>query len=119
MTEQEETPDDWNRDDGGRFGPGNKGGPGRKPGTKVPSLKAALERAIVETLKGEGQEPRSILDALAQTALTMAKDGDFKFWKEIMDRIDGPVTQKVEQDQTIKVERMPTRSLEETEDGDP
>ena len=35
-----------------------------------------------------------------------------------MDRIDGPVTQKVEQDQTIKVERVPTRALEESEDGE-
>lgn len=115
----EQTTDDWCRDDGGRFGPGNKGGPGRKVGTKIPSLKAALERAIRDTLTDEGLEARSVLDALAQTALTMAKDGDFKFWKEIMDRIDGPVTQKVEQDQTIKVERVPTRALEESDDGSP
>ena len=118
MTDELETPDEWKRDDSGRFGPGNKGGPGRKPGTKVPSLKAALERAIMDTLTEEGVEPRSVLDALAQTALAMAKDGDFKFWKEIMDRIDGPVTQKVEQDQTIKVERVPTRALEDFTDGD-
>ena len=114
----EQAPDEYNRDEGGRFGPGNKGGPGRKLGTKVPSMKAALERAIIDTLRDEGEDPRSVLDALAQTALHLAREGDFKFWKEIMDRIDGPVTQKVEQDQTIKVERVPTRALEESEDGE-
>ena len=53
---EEQQPDEWRRDEGGRFGPGNKGGPGRKVGTKIPSLKA-LERAILDTLTDEGLDP--------------------------------------------------------------
>jgi len=112
-----EPDNEWNRDETGRFGAGNKGGPGRKVGTKVPSMKAALERAILDTLKEEGQEPRTILDALAQTALVLAKEGDFKFWKEIMDRIDGPVKQHVETEQTVTIERIATKPP--TEEDDP
>ena len=39
-------PDEYERDKAGKFGPGNRGGPGRKPGTKVPSLKSAIVRRI-------------------------------------------------------------------------
>tara|TARA_R110001583_G_scaffold86545_1_gene226033 strand:- start:1137 stop:1487 length:351 start_codon:yes stop_codon:yes gene_type:complete len=113
---EEHTDPDYNRDNGGRFGPGNKGGPGRKPGTKVPSMKAALERAILDTLREEGEEPRTVLDALAQTALVLAKEGDFKFWKEIMDRIDGPVKQHVETEQTVTIERVATKPPTEEDD---
>ena len=116
MTNEEETPEGYNRDGGGRFGDGNKGGPGRKLGTKVPSMKAALERAILDTLREEGEQPRTILDALAQTALVLAKEGDFKFWKEIMDRIDGPVKQHVETEQTVTIERIATK-LDTEEDN--
>lgn len=117
MTEQQDSSDDYNRDSLGRFGPGNQGGPGRRPGTKVPSFKAALERAVLESIKGDGMDARSVLDAMAVVGLQMARDGDFKFWREIMDRLDGPVTQRLETDQVVRVDRVPTRALEEAQDA--
>lgn len=98
------TSDDWNRDAAGRFGAGNKGGPGWEKGKPRLSLKAALERAIDESKRDEDQ--RTILDALARTALKQAAAGDFRFWKEIIDRFDGPIRQQIEQDQTIFIERV-------------
>ena len=99
--------DEWNRDQGGRFGPGNKGGPGWEKGRPRLSLKVALDRAIRESMREE--DGRSILDALAATAIKAAATGDFRFWKEIIDRLDGPVKQQIEQDQTITIERLARR----------
>jgi len=99
--------DEYQRDKAGRFGPGNKGGPGRKPGTKVPSLKSAIVRRIEESYREE--DGRSLVDALATVALRLAGEGDFRFWKEIIDRLDGPVKQQIEQDSTVFIERMSRR----------
>lgn len=95
--------DEFKRDDAGRFGKGNRGGPGRPVGSKGFSIKAAIERAIEESARDDG---RSVVDALARVAIKAAADGDFRFWKELIDRIDGPITQTIEQDQTIVIERV-------------
>ena len=68
---------------------------------------AALERAIADSMREE--DGRSILDALAATAIKAAAAGDFRFWKEIIDRFDGPIRQQIEQDQTITIERLTRR----------
>lgn len=99
-----EKTDDYKRNDKGWFAPGNKGGPGRPKGSKGFSIKAALDRAIEESYRDE--DGRSILDALARTAIKAAADGDFRFWKELIDRLDGPIKQQIEQDQTIFIERI-------------
>ena len=104
--------DEWNRQENGTFGPGNKGGPGRAIGSKFPSLKSALLRAIDETKNEE--TGRDIVDALAQTALQLAREGDFRFWKEIIDRLDGPIKQQIEQDSTVFIDRV-SRKLPEQE----
>jgi hypothetical protein len=104
---------EYARDLAGRFGPGNKGGPGRKPGTKVPSLKSAIIRRIEESYREE--DGRSLVDALATVALRLAGEGDFRFWKEIIDRLDGPVKQQIEQDSTVFIERLSRRAKTEDE----
>tara|TARA_R100000697_G_C5444277_1_gene195947 strand:+ start:672 stop:1001 length:330 start_codon:yes stop_codon:yes gene_type:complete len=96
--------DEWNKDELGRFGPGNKGGPGWTKGKPRLSLKSALTRAVSESMREE--DGRSVLDALAATAIKAAAAGDFRFWKEIIDRFDGPIRQQIEQDQTITIERL-------------
>lgn len=101
------------RDDQGRFTTGNPGGPGRPKGSKNFSIKSALEKAIEGTAKENGE---SILDTLARRALKEAAEGDFRFWKELIDRFDGPVKQQIEQDSTVFIERI-SRRLEEN-DGD-
>ena len=117
MSEQEEDKkqDEYKRDARGLFAPGTKAGPGRKKGSTGFSLKRALERAIEKT---ETEDGRSVLDALAVAAIKAAQQGDFRFWKEIIDRFDGPIRQQIEQDQTIFIERVSRqqRLLEEQED---
>lgn len=108
--------DPYNRDEAGRFGSGNPGGPGGVTGRKKFSLKAALERAIEET--HNEATGRTILDALAMSALKAAQEGDFRFWKEILDRFDGPIRQQIEQDQTIFIERISNMKKLAEEDSD-
>ena len=114
-TPDEPKPDEYKRDARGLFVAGNKAGPGRRKGTKGFSLKRALERAIEKT---ETEDGRSVLDALAVAAIKAAQQGDFRFWKEIIDRFDGPIRQQIEQDQTIFIERISRqqRLLEEQEE---
>jgi len=95
---------DFKRDDAGRFGKGNPGGPGRPKGSTGFSIKSALDRAIAESIREE--DGRSILDALARTAIKAAAEGDFRFWKELIDRLDGPIKQQIEQDSTVFIERI-------------
>jgi hypothetical protein len=40
------------------------------------------------------------------TALRAAQGGDFRFWNAILDRLDGPVKQHIEQEQTVWIERI-------------
>ena len=105
----------YNRDEAGRFGKGYQGGSGRPKGSTGFSIKAALDRAIAESMREE--DGRSILDALARTAIKAAADGDFRFWKELIDRLDGPIKQQIEQDQIVTIERI-TRQMEEDADAD-
>lgn len=113
MSEEQE--DEYKRDERGWFAPGTKGGPGRPKGKKGFSIKTALEKAIAKT---ETEDGRSVLDALAVTALKAAQQGDFRFWKELIDRFDGPIRQQIEQDQTVWIERVSrqARQLEHEDD---
>ena len=47
-------------------------------------------REIVEQDDGKAGK------ALAKAALRAALEGDYRFWKEIVDRLDGPIRQEVE-----------------------
>jgi len=101
-----DTPEDYARDGRGRFAEGNRGGPGRPKGSTGPSLKAALLRAIEESMRDDG---RDVLDVLARRIVREAAEGDFRFVKEIWDRLDGPVRQEQTIDQTVVVERVSRR----------
>ena len=79
------------RDDGmpvGRpFPPGESGNPQGRPITKP--LTEALKAALA---KDNGAAIRELVDV----AVKKAKEGDFKFWKEILDRIDGKPADRLE-----------------------
>ena len=67
--------------------PGQSGNPkGRPRGT---GLTDRL-RKLVE------QDGGKFADGLVQAAMKAALQGDFRFFKEIMDRLDGPVKQRIE-----------------------
>ena len=67
--------------------PGQSGNPGgRKKGTGITDRL----RKLVE--KDDGK----VANALVEAAIKAAKKGDFRFWQAIVDRVDGPVKQRLE-----------------------
>lgn len=76
------------------FKKGQSGNPkGRPKGTSITSrLKKLCEQA-----EGQGYE------AIAQAMFKAAMKGDFRFCKEIIDRIDGKIPDKVESDNETKI----------------
>lgn len=66
--------------------PGESGNPkGRPKGTSITDRL----RKIVERDDGK------VADALAQAAAKAALKGDFRFWNAILDRLEGPVPQRL------------------------
>lgn len=93
-----------------QFKPGQSGNPGGRP--KGQSITAKL-RAIVDADDG------AVAIALAEAAKKAALEGDFRFWKELCDRIDGPIRQQLDQTiQRIAVEFEGRASMLEGEDED-
>jgi hypothetical protein len=109
--------DSYQRDDKGRFVPGTPPGPGRPKGSKSFSLKTALLK-VIEDNGNDEDDYSKLLMLLARRAFREAGEGDFKFWKEIMDRLDGPVKQEIQADQTIVIERVSKRIQEDGDDQD-
>ena len=68
---------------GNRFPEGQSGNPkGRRP-----------ERPLTEALRDAlDANDGELIETLAHVAIDKAKGGDFRFFREIMDRIDGKVT---------------------------
>lgn len=66
--------------------PGQSGNPKGRP--KKPSMKAALDAAI--------DAKPEILQALISKGIQEALKGDFRYWREIFERLDGKVPTLVE-----------------------
>ena len=71
--------------------PGESGNPGGRP--KGTSITARL-RKLVEKNEGE------VADALCKAIVKAGLKGDYRFVKEILDRLDGPVKQQIEGNMT-------------------
>lgn len=67
--------------------PGESGNPGGRP--KGTSITARL-RKLVEQNEGE------VAEALCKAIVKAGLKGDYRFVKEILDRLDGPVKQQIE-----------------------
>jgi hypothetical protein len=78
------------------FKPGQSGNPKGKP--KGSGLTARLRKIVEES-------EHDVAGILLQAGVKAAIKGDFRFWKEILDRLDGPVTQKQDQDVTYRIVR--------------
>jgi hypothetical protein len=78
------------------FKPGQSGNPAGRP--KGTDLTTRLRKIVEESDQG-------VADALMRAAVKAALKGDYRFWKEILDRLDGPVTQKQDQDVTYRIVR--------------
>ena len=86
-----------NRRQDGTFGPGNQLGRQFRPGESGNPKGRPTERpftiALREALDANDGE---LVETLAQVAIDKALSGDFRYFKEIMDRTDGKVTDKVQ-----------------------
>jgi len=96
------------RDDNGRWQKGGGGGnPGGKPnhGKSMISLTARLKTLLQTPSQADGmEEGAQKADELIQIAYQAARRGDFRFFQEIFNRIDGKVADKtVLQEETIKL----------------
>ncbi len=83
------------RDDRGRFVPGN-GQSFAKNRDRINFNGRPPGRSLVDRLHAmldDGPDGERLADALIKTALDRALKGDFRFWREILERIDGKVPQ--------------------------
>lgn len=71
-----------------RFKPGNSASPGRPPGRTLTTI-------IREVLTDPDAKHGTKADALIALAMKRARAGDFRFFKEIIDRNDGKVAERV------------------------
>jgi hypothetical protein len=78
------------------FQPGQSGNPGGRP--KGRSLTAIIREVLdSNTIKGKPlPEGRTVADVLAEVFVAEALKGKFPFAKEVIDRADGKVVDKVE-----------------------
>lgn len=91
---------------------GTSGNPnGKKPGKTVTEQVKALLRA-------ESDKGASVLENLAAAGVQAALQGDFQFWKYLVDRIDGPVKQVVEATMNQLVVQFEEESDEPVTDND-
>ena len=96
--------------------PGQSGNPkGRPKGSGVTDrLKALLDQPVKD-----GAE-MTVAEALAKAAMKAALKGDHRFFKEILDRTEGKVTDKLEVDGDMRVihqEFVRARKPNADEDG--
>jgi hypothetical protein len=81
----------------GTFAPGNKIGPRFKPGVSGNPNGRPPERpltaAIRELLHTDDDK---VIKAIASVAIHRAINGDFRYFKEIMDRVDGKAVNKLD-----------------------
>jgi hypothetical protein len=72
-----------------RFRPGQSGNPKGRPKGKT------LTEVIRKKLAQKGEDGQSLLNAIAQVFVDEAKAGHYQFAKELIDRVDGKVPDRV------------------------
>ncbi|MAB58465.1 MAG: hypothetical protein CL524_13110 [Aequorivita sp.] len=84
-------------DDKGKFAKGNKYSFKNRPENanrngrpKGRSMQDALRTMLEDEMTGE-----KLCDSLVRCAIEKALDGDFRFWQEIINRIDGKVPNRI------------------------
>lgn len=84
-------------DNNGKFAKGNKYSFANRPENanrigrpKGRSMQDALRTMLEDEITGE-----QLCDALVRSAIDKALEGDFRFWQEIINRIDGKVPNRI------------------------
>ena len=98
-----------------QFKPGQSGNPNGRP---------RLKPLTDEFKRRRDENNGALAKELIQVAIEQAKDGDFRFWKELIDRSDGKVIEKLDvTSENVNVDATPGLSnaqrdkLAEFEDG--
>lgn len=85
-----------------QFQPGQSGNPSGRPRTKP------ITDRLREALEVVGEDGRSMADAVVAHWLTMVADGEVPALREMLDRVEGPITQALKHEHdgglTIRVE---------------
>ena len=92
------------RDENGRFVDGHSGGPGRPKGSLsfATKFREAIEKlAEINALSGDELELQ-----IVQMAIKKARDGDYQFYRDVMDRVYGKPMQHL--DHTSEGRQIPT-----------
>lgn len=91
--------------EGRKWKKGQSGNPAGRP--KGSGVRDRLKRLVTEEDGGR------IADALCDAATEAALKGDFRFWKEIVDSVDGPIAQKIQAEvgSTVKIIRAEDEQL--------
>jgi hypothetical protein len=86
-----------NRRADGTFGRGNQIGRQFQPGKSGNPMDRPTERPLTASLREAlDANDGELIEMLVQVAVEKAKEGNFRYFKEIMDRVDGKVTDKVQ-----------------------
>jgi len=78
-----------------RFKPGQSGNPNGRPKGAVSFLKILREKLNEELPDAATGERRKRAVRLVEAALSAAEDGDFRYFKEILDRFEGKVPDRM------------------------
>lgn len=86
-----------NRRQDGTFGRGNRIGPRFRPGQSGNPKGRPPERPLTASLREAlDANDGELIETLARVAVDKAEGGDFRYFKEIMDRVDGKVTNRLD-----------------------
>lgn len=88
-------------------------GPGRPKGQR--NYATIYREALIKLATMNNMEPEAMETDILLKGLASARKGDYRFWKDIHDRIHGTATQVV--DSTVKVEMVDPKKKKEVEDA--
>lgn len=74
-----------------KFEPGNKIGNRWQPGQSGNPAGRPPKDPMTSALKARFEAEPDLLERLVETGIRKAIEGDFRYWKEIFDRLDGKV----------------------------
>jgi len=97
-----------------KFKEGNPGGPGRPKGTR--DWKTDFEEAIKIVAKETGKTISEVRTAILIRGISEARRGNYNFWKEILDRDYGKVSQGLDFGADETIESIKIEIVNDTKD---
>lgn len=96
------------------FKPGESGNPNGRPlGQR--NYATIYREALIKLAESNGKTPDDLENEILSKALVSARSGDYRFYKDILDRLYGTATNKTEVNGTIEVK--PITGMKIIKDG--